>query len=86
MKNLVHQQPYKEMLRKLRSWKILIFKVFFFLWISFYLDFVFVIVTLEIFLPNHTWNIIISFKPYFLIIKTKINQTLVSHLWMLFVD
>ena len=40
--------------------------------------FVFVIATLEIVLPNHIWNIIISSKPYFVIIKIKINQTLVS--------
>ena len=37
------------------------------------------IATLEIVLPNHTWNIIISSKPYFVIIKTEINQCLVSH-------
>ena len=41
--------------------------------------FVFVIATLEVVLPNHTWNIIISSKLYFVIIKIKINQTLVSH-------
>ena len=64
---------------KLRSWKILLFEVFFLL-IFFWLDFVFVIATLEIFLHNHTWNIIISFKLYFVIIKTDINQTLVSQL------
>ena len=38
------------------------------------------IVTLKIALPNHTWNIIISFKPYFIIIEIDINQTLVSHI------
>ena len=59
---------------KLRSWKTLLFEVFFFLLISLWLDFVFVIATLEIFLPNHTWKIIISSKPYFVIIKTEINQ------------
>ena len=56
-----------------------LFEVFFFLLISLWLDFVFVIVTLEIVLPNYTLNILISSKPYFVIIKTKINQTLVSH-------
>ena len=40
--------------------------------------FVCMIATLKIVLPNHTWNIIISSKPYFVIIKTEINQTLVS--------
>ena len=40
--------------------------------------FVFMIAILEIFLPNHTWNIIISSKPCFVTIKTEINQTLVS--------
>ena len=66
-------------LMKLESWKT------FFLWGGFLLHdfslawFVFVIVTLEIILPNHTWNIIISSKPYFVIIKIKIDQTLVSH-------
>ena len=58
---------------KLKSWKTLLFEVFFFLLIFFWLDFVFVIVTLEIFLPNYTWNKIISFKPYFIIIKIEIN-------------
>ena len=61
-------------LMKLRFWKTLLFKVVFFLaW------FVFVIAILEIILSNHTWNIIISSKPCFVIIKIKINQTLVSH-------
>ena len=58
---------------KLNSLKILIFEVFFFLWISLYLDFVFVIVILKMFLPKHTWNFIISSKPCFVIIKTEIN-------------
>ena len=35
------------------------------------------IIILEIVLPKHTWNIIISSKPYFIIIKIEINQTLV---------
>ena len=48
-------------------------------WFFFDLIFFFVIATLEIFLPNHTWNIIISSEPCFVIIKTEINQTLVSH-------
>ena len=63
---------------KLRFWKEFLFEVVFFLLISLWLDFVFVIAILEIFLPNHTWKIIISFKPYFVIVKTEINQTLVS--------
>ena len=62
-------------LMKLKFWKTLLFEIFFFLWIFLWLDFVFVIATLEIFLPNHTWNIIISSKLYFVIVKTKINQT-----------
>ena len=78
MKVLVHQQPYKEILRcfgleklfSLRrsssSWFLLGLIC---LWIA----------TLEIVLPNHTWNMIISSKPCFVIIKIKINQTLVSH-------
>ena len=40
------------------------------------------IATLEIVLPNHTWNIIISSKPYFIIIKININQTLISQLYI----
>ena len=36
------------------------------------------IATMEIVLPNHTWNIIISSRPCFVIIKIEINQTLVS--------
>ena len=60
-----------------------LFEVFFFLLISLWLDYVFVIVTLEIVLPNYTLNILISSKPYFVIIKTKINQTLVSHVGLL---
>ena len=76
MKNLVHQQPYKDPM-KCRPWKTLLFEFFFFLLISLWLDFVFMITTLEIILPSHTWNIIISSKPYFVIIKIKINQTLV---------
>ena len=82
--NVMHERPsalttLQRYPMKLRSWEILFFEVFFFLLISLWLDFVFVIATLEIFLPNHTWNIIISSKPYFVIIKTKINQTLVLH-------
>ena len=65
---------------KLRSWKTLPFEVFFFLLISLWLDFVFVIATLEILLPNHTWNIIFSSKTCFVIIETEINQTLISQL------
>ena len=66
---------------KLRTWKRLLFEVFFFLLIFhwLWLGFVFVIATLEIFLHNHTWNIIISSKTCFVIIKIEINQTLVSH-------
>ena len=66
---------------KFRSLKTFLFEDFFLL-ISLWLDFVFMIATLEIFLPNHTWNIIISFKPYFVIIKIEINQTLVSQPWV----
>ena len=62
---------------KLKSWKTLLFEVFFLL-ISFWPDFVSVIATLEIFLPNHTWNIIISSKPCFITIKTEIDQILIS--------
>ena len=36
------------------------------------------IVTLEIVLHKHTWNIIISYKLCFVIIKIKINKILVS--------
>ena len=61
-------------LMKLRSWKTLPFEVFFFLLISLWLDFVFVIATLEIILPNHTWNIIFSSKTCFVIIETLISQ------------
>ena len=68
----------KNILMKFKSWKTLLFEVFFFLLIFFWFDFVFIITTLEIFLPNHTWNVIISFKSYFIIIKIKINKTLVS--------
>ena len=45
---------------KLRSWKTLFFEIFFFLLIFNLLDFVFVIVNLEVFFPHHTWNINIS--------------------------
>ena len=38
------------------------------------------IATLEIKLPKHTWNIIINSKSCFVIIKTEINQILVSQL------
>ena len=71
---------------KLRPWKELVFEVIFFLLICLWYDFVFVIAILEIVLPNHTWNIIISSKPCFVIIKTKINQTLVSHLTIVYED
>ena len=58
------------------------FEVFFFLLIFLWF-FVFMIVTLEIFLPNHTWNIILSSKPCFVIIKININQILVSQYCLL---
>ena len=80
MKVLVHQQPYKEIL-----WSLDLEKLFSLRWSSsswFLLGMiVFVIATLEIVLSNHTWNMIISFKPCFVIIKIKINQTLVSQHW-----
>ena len=38
------------------------------------------IATLEVVLPTRTWNMIINSKPYFVIIKIKINQILVSQL------
>ena len=78
MKVLVHQQPYKEILRSFgleklfslrwspSSWFLLGLIC---LWIA----------TLEVVLPNHTWNMIMSSKPCFVIIKIKINQTLVSY-------
>ena len=79
MKILAHQQPYKEILWSLglentSLWGGLLLHDFSLAW------FVFVIATLEIVLPNHTWNIIISCKPCFVIIKIKINQTLFSHI------
>ena len=78
MKILMHQQPYKEILwtwvlKNTSLWGLLLLHDFSLAW------FVFVIATLEIVLPNHTWNIIISSKPCFVIIKIEINQTLVSH-------
>ena len=78
MKILVHQQPYKEILWSLGLentfiWGLLLLNDFSFAW------FVFAIATLEIVLPKHTWKMIISSKPYFVFIKTKINQTLISH-------
>ena len=77
MKVLVHQQLYKEIL-----WSFGLEKLFSLRW-SFLHDFsliwfIFVIVTLKIVLPNHTWNIIISSKPCFVIIKIKINQTFLT--------
>ena len=78
MKVLVHQQPYKEILRSFGLEKLLSLR-----WSSsswFLLGLICLwIATLEIVLPNHTWNMIISSKPCFVIIKIKINQTLVSH-------
>ena len=71
-------------LMKFGSWKT------FFFWGGLLLHdfslawFVFVIATLEIVLLNHTWNIVISSKAYFVIIKIKINQTLVSQLSLSF--
>ena len=58
---------------KLGSWKELLFEVFFFLLISLWLDFVFVIATLEIFLPNHTWNIILV--PNLILLSSKLRLT-----------
>ena len=74
MKVLVHKRSYESWVLKNSSlWGGLLLHDFSLAW------FVFVIATLEIILPNHTWNIIISSKPCFVIIKIKINQTLVSH-------
>ena len=77
MKVLVHQQPYQEILKNFGLEKLLSLR-----WSSspwFLLGLICLwIATLEIVLPNHTWNMIISSKPCFVIIKIKINQTLVS--------
>ena len=77
MKVLVHQQPYKEILRCFGLEKLFSLR-----WSSsswFLLGLICLwIATLEIVLSNHTWNMIISSKPCFVIIKIKINQTLVS--------
>ena len=79
MKVLVHQQPYKEILRSFGLEKLFSLR-----WSSSSWSLIGLIclwiVTLEDVLPNHTWNMIISSKPCFVIIKIKINQTLVSHL------
>ena len=64
-------------LKNTSLWGGLLLHDFFLAW------FVFVIATLEIVLPNHIWNIIISFKPCFVIIKTEINQILVSQIQLL---
>ena len=81
MKVLVHQQPYKEILRNFGLEKLFSLRWSSSLWFLLGLICLW-IATLEIVLPNHTWNMIISSKPCFVIIKIKINQTLVSHLQM----
>ena len=77
MKVLVHQQPYKEILRSFGLKKLFSLR-----WSSsswFLLGLICLwIATLEVVLPNHTWNMIISSKLCFVIIKIMINQTLVS--------
>ena len=62
-------------LMKLGSWKELLFEVFFFffLLISLWLDFVFVIATLEIFLSNYTWNKILV--PNLVLLSSKLRLT-----------
>ena len=81
MKVLVHQQPYKEILRSFGLEKLFSLR-----WSSsswFLLGLICLwIATLEVILPNHTWNMIISSKSCFVIIKIKINQTLVSHFYL----
>ena len=76
MKVLLHQQPYKEIL-----WSLGLEKLFSLRWSSsswFLLDLICLwIAILEVVLSNPTWNMIISSKPCFVIIKIKINQTLV---------
>ena len=76
MKVLVHQQPYKEILRSFSLEKLFSLR-----WSSsswFLLGLICLwIATLEVVLSDHTWNMIINFKPCFVIIKIKINQILV---------
>ena len=76
MKILMHQQPYKEIVRSFGLEKLFSLR-----WSSsswFFLGLICLwIATLEVVLLNHT--MIISYKPCFVIIKIKINKTLVSH-------
>ena len=78
MKVLVHQQPYKEILRSFGLEKLFSLRWYFSSWFLLGLICLW-IATLEVVLPNHTWDMIINSKPCFVIIKIKINQTLVSH-------
>ena len=78
---LVHQQPYKEILRSFGLEKLFYLRWSSSLWFLIGLICLWIAI-LEVVLPNHTWNMIISSKPYFVIIKIKINQTLVSHQWI----
>ena len=77
MKVLVHQQPYKGILRSFGLEKLFSLRWSSSSWFLIGLICLW-IATLEVVLPNHTWNMIISSKPCFIIIKIKINQTLVS--------
>ena len=79
MKVLVHQQPYKEILRSFGLEKLFSLRWSSSSWFLFNLICLWIAI-LEVVLPTHTWNMIISSKPCFVIIKIKINQILVSQL------
>ena len=70
-------------MKNILLWGLFIFIFYFF---YFFIDFPLILTWFclcdchfENLIANHTWIIIISFKPCFIFIKIEINQTLVSH-------
>ena len=70
-------------MKNILLWGLFIFIFYYFL---FFIDFPLILTWFclcdchfENLIANHTWIIIISFKPCFIFIKIEINQTLVSH-------